>query len=136
MRLGTCKVDVYSLKALRTQSNGMFLTWVLKDNSQVTKAPIRWQDLVPAYTSFMNDSSLQSPLEQKGWWLDIAGNDKGSHELKNIFHCPSLLRALGMLRKVPCFHQDSRKYLEGWGKGMQNVSFFCCLGVLFFLNHC
>ena len=135
MRLGTSSLDIYSLKALRTQSNGMFLTWVLKDNSQVTKAPIRWQDLVPAYKSFMGDSSLPSPLEQKGWWLDMAGNDKALHELKNIFRCPSLLRALGTLRKVPCFHEDSRKYLEGWGKGMQNMSFFCSLGVLLFLNH-
>ena len=136
MRLGTCELNVYFLKALRTQSNGMFLTWVLRDNTQVTKAPIRWQDLVPAYQSFMSDSSLPSALEQKGWWLDMAGSDKGLQVLKNIFRCPSLLRVLGTLRKVPCFHEDSRRYLEGWGKGMQNVSLFCSLGIFLFLNHC
>src|SRR5260370_24781178 len=106
----------------------MFLTWVLKDNSQVTKAPIRWQDLVPAYKSFMGDSSLPSPLEQKGWWLDMAGNVKALHELKNIFHCPSLPTGLGPLRKRPCFHDDSRQYLVRWGMGMQDDNLFFSLG--------
>src|SRR5260370_37534511 len=111
MRLGTSSLDIYSLKALRTQSNGMFLTWVLKDNSQVTKAPIRWEDLVPAYKSFMGDSSLPSPLEQKGWRLDMPGRATPLNETTKIFHGPSHFRVFGAQWKGRWFYDESRRYM-------------------------
>ena len=117
-----CSIFYFPI-ALKVHSNGMFLSWVLGDNTHVSKAPNKWQDLIPAHHSFLSESlPPPTPLEQKIWWLDMAGGDKGLQELKGIFRCSKLFSRLRELKKIPSFTQDKRKYLEDWGKGMQNVS--------------
>ena len=113
----------FSLLALGQDSQGLFLSWVLGDNSHISKAPNMWHDLVPAYDSFLSESTpAPTPLEKKFWWTEMAGSSRPLQELKGVFRCPTLFEGLKLVRKIPFFRQDERNFLEGWGKGMQNVS--------------
>ncbi|KAF8322399.1 uncharacterized protein EI90DRAFT_3077887 [Cantharellus anzutake] len=113
-------MNVYS-QSLQTESNGMFLTWVLADNVQHNKAPNLWGDLISAFLSFVSESNPKpAPLDYQVWWQTISGNNKAISDLKGIFRSSEMVKALYVLRHIPAFVQDERKTLEECAKGMQN----------------
>src|SRR5260370_8277937 len=63
-----CSIFYFPI-AVREHSNGMFLSWVLGDNTNVSTAPNMWYDLVPTHHSLSESIPPSTPLNRRfGSW--------------------------------------------------------------------
>ncbi len=111
---------------LQARAPGLFSIWMLRDNTQHSKAPNCWVDVL---LSYHNMKASDAPLHQhEAFWNSLVASQKDESNLKKILQSPchsmKLLKIMITLSKIPCWRDVKAPSFIGRlaHGGMHNVS--------------